>query len=111
LEVLKDAYEGGNPSLENYAGSGYGLLGTLEVISGSYDTAIDYYRKAVQHALPAQRIFYCNRLARIYCRQGKPEEAGKAYQDAIDLARLYGYAEDVEHYTAKLQEHQDGGCR
>ena len=110
FEVVTSEYEGGNSSIESRAGSSYGLLGTLAVMSEDYDAAIAYYRLAVEHAFPSQQIFYYSRLARIYCRQGKAEEAARAYQDAIDLARLYGYAKDVEDYTARLEEQRARGC-
>jgi tetratricopeptide (TPR) repeat protein len=110
FEVVTSEYEGGNSSIESRAGSSYGLLGTLAVMSEDYDAAIAYYRLAVEHAFPSQQILYYSRLARIYCRQGKAEEAAMAYQDAIDLARLYGYAKDVEDYTDRLEEQRARGC-
>jgi tetratricopeptide (TPR) repeat protein len=110
FEAVTSEYEGGNSSIESRAGSSYGLLGTLAVMSEDYDAAIAYYRLAVEHAFPSQQIFYYSRLARIYCQQGRAEEAARAYQDAIDLARLYGYAKDVENYTARLEEQRANGC-
>jgi hypothetical protein len=110
FQAVTTEYEGGNSSLETRAGSSYGLLGTLALIGEDDNASIDYYLKAVKHAFPAQQIFYCGRLAKVYCQQGMADEAATAYQDAIDLARLYGYAKDVEDYTARLEEQRDRGC-
>lgn len=110
FEAVTTDYEEGNSSLEGHAGTSYGFLGTLAVLSRDYDSATVYYRKAVEHAFPERRIFYYGRLARVYCVQGEALKAERAYQDGIDLARLYGYAKDVEEYTARLEEQRDGGC-
>lgn len=110
FEAVTSEYEGGNSSLESRAGSSYGLLGTLAVLAGDHDAAIAYYRLAVEHAFPSQQVFYYGRLAKVYCLQGRAQEAARAYQGAIDLARLYGYAKDVEDYTARLEEQRARGC-
>lgn len=110
FESVTAEYEEGHSSLESRAGSSYGLLGTLDVMSEEYDAAVAHYRLAVEHAFPSQQIFYHSRLAKVYCVLGEADRAAKAYQDAIDLARLYGYPKEVEEYTARLEEQRAKGC-
>jgi tetratricopeptide (TPR) repeat protein len=110
FEAVTGEFERGNSVVEGRAGKSYGYLGTIAVSYEDYDAAIAYYRLAVEHAFPSDQIFYYGRLAKVYCRQGKADEAARAYQDAIDTARLYGYAKDVEDYTASLEKQQAKGC-
>jgi tetratricopeptide (TPR) repeat protein len=110
FEAVTGEFERGSASLESRAGHSYGYLGTIAVLEEEYDASLVYYRLAVQHSPPSQQIFYYGRLARVYCLQGDDSRAARAYQDAIDLARLYGYAKDVEDYTARLEEQRGRGC-
>ena len=110
FEAVIAEFKGGNPVLEGRAGKSYGYLGTIADERGDYATAIAYYQMAVQHTFPSQRILYYGRLGRAHCLRGEPAEAIGAYQDAIDTARLYGYAKDVEDYTAKLENLVATGC-
>jgi tetratricopeptide (TPR) repeat protein len=89
------------------AGHSYGYLGTLARLQNDNQAAISMYLKAVDLAAPSQRISYYRRLAQVYCDEGKAVEAARAYRDAIDLARLHGYARDVED----LAEQQAKDCQ
>jgi tetratricopeptide (TPR) repeat protein len=110
FEAVNGQLEDGGAVLETRAGHSYGYLGTLAGLQKDNETAILMYLKAVDYAAPSQKIFYYGRLAQVYCDEGKAVEAARAYEQAIDLARLYGYARDVEDLTAKLEQLRAKDC-
>jgi tetratricopeptide (TPR) repeat protein len=110
MQWVVDAFEQGDTHLATRAGYAHGYLGTIATVERDTDGAIAQFQQAVKMATPFYQSFYYTRLGNVYCEKGQTDLALAAYQDAIDRARLYGYRQKVEDYTAKLEEMRGEGC-
>jgi tetratricopeptide (TPR) repeat protein len=113
LQVTAE-YEGGDEDLardiRRNAGVAYGYLGLLARQTGDPATAVVYYERALDLVAPVSRSLYLLRLSELACQQGDHAAAVELNGRAVDEARLYGRAADVDDYTRRLAALQASGC-
>lgn len=110
LQTVIERYEAGETDSAKSAGLAYGYLGLLARQQGDLTTAAAHYKRAADLVAPVSRALYLFRLGELACQQGEYNAALALNQRAIDDARLYGRAAEVDEYTRRLRLMQDTLC-
>ena len=110
LEAVIAQYEAGDARIANQAGLAHGYLAGMARVRGDTQEALEQYELATQLVVPASRARYLVAIGDLRCQLGEMEPALSAYGQAIDEARLYGRAGDVEKYAVRMREMQLKGC-
>ena len=110
LQNVIEQYEAGETDSAKSAGLAYGYLGLLARQEGDLPAAIAHYKRAAELVAPVSRALYLFRLGELMCQQGDTDAALELHQRAIDDARLYGRAAEVDEYTRRLKLLQDSSC-
>jgi tetratricopeptide (TPR) repeat protein len=110
LEAVIAQYRAGDTRIANQAGLAHGYLAGIARARGDRQAALDEYELAAQLVVPASRARYLVAIGDLRCQLEGMEPALSAYGQAIDEARLYGRAGDVEKYAARMREMQSKGC-
>ncbi len=100
----------GDASIAKSAGLAYGYLGLLARQEGDLPTAVAHYKRAADLVAPISRALYLFRLGELACQQGDHSAALELHQRAIDDARLYGRAAEVDEYTRRLRLLHNSSC-
>ena len=110
LEAVIAQYQAGDARIANQAGLAHGYLAGIARARDNKQEALDQYGLAAQLVVPASRARYLVSIGDLRCQLGQKEPALSAYGQAIDEARLYGRASDVEKYAARMRNMQSAGC-
>jgi hypothetical protein len=103
-------YEAGDASLARIAGSCYAYLGGLDRDAKDWVAAAANYRRATDLVAPVSRAQYLYLWGEVACKQGDRNEAERLFIAAIDDARLYGRAAEVDRYTGLLRQLAGRSC-
>ena len=110
LEAVITQYQTGDAHIANQAGLAHGYLAGIARARGDTQEALEQYALATQLVVPASRARYLISIGDLRCQLGQMAPALSAYGQAIDEARLYGRASDVEKYAARMRNMQSRGC-
>ena len=102
-EVVRD-YDNGNEMIATLASHAHARLGLVYLIKDEIDLAIDHYKRAIKLASPHYKAYYYSRIGEIYAENGQPDNAAKAYQEAIYITEFYGDEEGLLNYSVRLRE-------
>jgi hypothetical protein len=109
-EVVKE-YNGGNVRIANLAGHSYARLGLIAAhFHGNTNDAVDLYNNAINLVTPYYQSYFNTTIGELYVDSCQLDLAMKAYQDAIEMAELYGFDEAMMQYTLRLQEIEKIQC-
>jgi hypothetical protein len=110
--VLKEYDDGnGNVRIANLAGHSYAFLGLMAQVQEKYGEAIDLTTQAINIVSPYYQSYYRISLGDIYVDSCDIDSAAKAYQDALGLAKTYGFEDLVEKATSKLEALKNVQCQ
>jgi tetratricopeptide (TPR) repeat protein len=93
----------GNVRIANLAGHSYAFLGLIAQVQKKYGDALDLTTKAIDIVSPYYKSDYRISLGDIYVDICDIDSATKAYQDALGIAKTYGFADLVEKAIRKLE--------
>lgn len=110
LEAVQLAYEDGKLDIARIAGLTYGYLGLIADAQGDKETASGYYGRAIALVTPVSRAMYLWKLSVLRCQLGEQAAAIDFGTRAVDEARLYSRAVEVERYTSRLEALKAASC-
>jgi hypothetical protein len=110
LEAVISQHKAGDERIANQAGLAHGYLAGIARAEGDMAQALAQYEMAAQLVVPASRARYLVSIGALQCQLSKLEPALAAYDQAIDEARLYGRAGDVEKYASEMEQLKQKGC-
>jgi len=67
------------------------------------ESAVEFYRKAIEAASPYYQGYYFASIGDIYMAAGRMDEARDAYTEAIRIAEFYGDEESATRYDERLK--------
>ena len=110
LELVRQAYESGQRDIGRVAGLTYGYFGLIANGEGDKESAIRYYNQALELVAPVSRAKYLSRIATLKCQLGDGATALDFASRAVDEARLYGRAAEVDAYTRGIEALRTAAC-
>jgi tetratricopeptide (TPR) repeat protein len=109
--VLKEFNDGkGNVRIENLSGHSYAFLGAMARVQHQYPEAVELYRHAIEHVSPYYQSYYNTRLGETYLDGCQLDLAIQAYEQAIQIAKFYGFEKPVLEDTNRLEKIKKTPC-
>lgn len=101
-KVIED-YEGGDERIGETASHAYARMGLIAWLNGDLESAVAFYRKAIESASPYYQGYYFASIGDLYLAAGRIDEARDAYTEAIRIAEFYGDEDSATRYDERLK--------
>ena len=103
FQKVIDDYEAGDERIGETASHAYARIGLIAWLNGYLESAVEFYRKAIEAASPYYQGYYFASIGDIYMAAGRMDEARDAYTEAIRIAEFYGDEESATRYDERLK--------
>jgi tetratricopeptide (TPR) repeat protein len=98
-----DDYESGDERIGETASHAYARIGLIAWLTGDLDSAVAFYRKAIEAASPYYEGYYFASIGDLYLAAGRMDAARDAYTEAIRIAEFYGDEDSATRYSERLK--------
>ena len=102
IKVIED-YESGDERIGETASHAYARMGLIAWLNGDLESAVAFYRKAIESASPYYQGYYFSSIGDLYLAAGRIDEARDAYTEAIRIAEFYGDEDSATRYDERLK--------
>jgi tetratricopeptide (TPR) repeat protein len=103
FNIVIEDYEAGDVRLREIVSHAYARIALIAWLEGDIDTAVEFYRKAIEVASPFFQGYYYASIGEIYTTANRIEEAREAYSEALRIAEFFGDEESANRYAEKLK--------
>jgi len=103
FQKVIDDFEAGDEQIGETASHAYARIGLIAWMNGELESAVEFYRTAIEAASPFYQGYYFASIGDIYLAAGRVDEAREAYNEAIRVAEFYGDEESATKYADRLK--------
>ena len=82
FNIVIEDYEAGDVRLREIVSHAYARMGLFAWFEGDLETAVDFYRKAIEVASPFFQGYYYASIGDIYTTANRTEDAREAYSES-----------------------------
>ena len=103
FNIVIEDYEAGDERIREIVSHAYARVALIAWLESDTETAVEFYRKAIEVASPFFQGYYYASIGEIYKSANRTEEAREAFSEALRIAEFYGDAESANTYNEKLK--------